>query len=130
MLGVEGGWEDIGVFAGLREEKLLDVVDKSVAVVAEGDGAEGGRITGVFLWFGCEDLGDVFGIGVCDLAQEGELDEVEAEVGVLRWEATKDCKVKSVWRAFVGWCVIACRKWCVVSWFCVNWSVVGWRRKG
>ena len=72
---------------------MLDVVDESVSVVAEGDGVEGGRVTWVFLWFGSENPGDVFGVGVCDLAQEGELDEVEAEVGVLRWEASEDGKV-------------------------------------
>ena len=68
---------------------MLDVVDEGVAVVAEGDGTEGGGVTGVLLRFGSEDSGDVFGVGVCDPVQEGELDEVEAEVGVFRWEATK-----------------------------------------
>ena len=39
-IGIEGGGEDVGVFAGLCEEELLDVVDECIAVLAEGDGAE------------------------------------------------------------------------------------------
>ena len=46
----------------------MDVVDKGVTVVAEGDGAEGGWITGGILCFGCEYSVDVFGVRICDLA--------------------------------------------------------------
>ena len=41
-IGIEGGGEDVGVFAGLCEEELLDVVDECIMVLADGDGAEGG----------------------------------------------------------------------------------------
>ena len=43
-VGIEGGREDVGVFTGLCEEELLDVVDECVAVLAEGDGTERGRV--------------------------------------------------------------------------------------
>ena len=77
------------MFTGLCEEELLDVVDECVAVLAEGDGTERGGVKGVLLWFGGEDAGDVFRVGVHDTAEEGELYEVEAEVGVFWREAPK-----------------------------------------
>ena len=64
------------MFACLGEEELLDVVDESSAVLAEGDRSECGGIGGVFFGFGCKDTGDVFGVGVHDAAEEGKLDEV------------------------------------------------------
>ena len=38
----------------------------------------------MFFGFGCKDAGDVFGVCIHDATEEGELDEVEAEVGVFR----------------------------------------------
>ena len=67
----------------------MDEVDEYIAVLVEGDGAECGGVEGVLLWFGGEDAGEVFRVGVHDTAEEGELYEVEAEVGVFWREAPK-----------------------------------------
>ena len=89
-IGIEGGWEDVGVLTRLCEEELLDIVDEGIAVLAQGDWAKRGWVKGVFFRFGGEDAGDMLGVGVHDAAEEGELNEVEAKMGVFRRETPQD----------------------------------------
>ena len=51
-IGIEGGWEDVGVLTRLCEEELLDIVDEGIAVLAQGDWAKRGWVKGVFFGLG------------------------------------------------------------------------------
>ena len=70
-IGIEGGGEDVGVFAGLCEKELLEVVDEGVLILAKGDGAECGGVEWVFFRFWRKDAGDMFRVGVHDAVEEG-----------------------------------------------------------
>ena len=54
-IGIEGGRKDVGVLTCLCKEELLDVVYESIAVLAEGDGAEYGWVQWMFFRFRGED---------------------------------------------------------------------------
>ena len=72
----------------------------------------------------------MFGVGVHDTTEEGELDKVEAEVGIFWGEASKEGEVGAVMARLGGGVVMAVRKWSVVRDDCVNVSSSGFRRKG
>ena len=46
----------------------------------------------------------MFGVGVHDTTEEGELDKVQAEMGIFGGQAAKECKVGAVMACLRGGC--------------------------